>query len=211
MILVCVMGVGSSWFGVAHHGDELVATSAGPSRERALGDVERCLPAGVPYRVVADASELAADTVRMLAELESGNEREKRFTLSGTYVPEPLRSVLRIAASIPLGYVSSYGNIATAAGTQARAVGRVMATNPLYPIVPCHRVVGADLSLVGYGGRQDMSALYAKLTRLRREIRGHKEEALAPGTSLAVYPVEWAIAKALRDGVDAARQLPLFG
>jgi O-6-methylguanine DNA methyltransferase len=109
-----------------------------------------------------------------------------------------------------VGYVTSYGDIALAAGTEARAVGRVMATNPLYPIVPCHRVVGSDLSLVGYGGRQDMSALCAKLDRLRREARGHTAQAVAPGESLRVYPVEWAIAKALRDGVDAARQLTLF-
>ena len=169
-----------------------------------------CLPRDAPFRIVPEGTEFAADTARMLAALERGDEEGKRFTLSGTYLAEPLRSVLLAAASIPLGYVSSYGAIASAAGTEARVVGRVMATNPLYPIVPCHRVVGSDLSLVGYGGRQDMPALCGKLDRLRREARGYAEEAAAAGSSLRVYPVEWAIAKAIRDGVDAAGQVTLF-
>ena len=210
MILVCAMGEGLEWFGVAHHGTELVATSTGRSQERSLDLVVSCLPRDAPFRIVPEGTEFAADTVRMLAALERGDEAGKRFTLSGTYLAEPLRSVLRAAASIPLGYVSSYGAVASAAGTEARVVGRVMATNPLYPIVPCHRVVGSDLSLVGYGGRQDMPALCGKLDRLRREARGYAEEAAAAGSSLRVYPVEWAIAKAIRDGVDAAGQVTLF-
>jgi hypothetical protein len=83
-----------------------------------------------------------------------------------------------------------------------------MATNHLYPIVPCHRVVGADFSLVGYSGRQDTAALRAKLDRLRAEARGHREERAAG--KLVVTPVEWAIHKALHDGVGAGQQLPLW-
>jgi len=211
MILVCIRREASGWFGVAYHDGELVATSVGPSRERALVDLESSLPDGVPYRVVREASELAVDTVRMLARLEAGDEQDKRFELSRTYVREPLRSVLLVAASIPRGYVTSYGNVAAAAGTEARLVGRAMGGNILYPIVPCHRVVGSDLSLVGYGRRQDMDALCTKLGRLRQETRGFTEETFVPGASLRVYPVEWAIAKALRDGVETSRQLTLFG
>lgn len=210
MILVCVIGEGSEWFGVAHHGAELVATSTGRSRERSLDLVVSCLPGDAPFRIVAEGTEFAARTARMLRALERGDEGGKRFALSATYLPEALRGVLLAAASIPLGYVSSYGAVASAAGTNARVVGGVMAANPLYPIVPCHRVVGSDLSPVGYGGRQDVPALRGKLERLRREARGYAEEAVAPGSALKVYPAEWAIAKAHRDGVDGARQLTLF-
>lgn len=81
-----------------------------------------------------------------------------------------------------------------------------MATNPLYPIVPCHRVVGSDMSLVGYGGRQDSEALIAKLRRLIAESRGFKaeEEISLPYGRLTVYPAEWVI-NATREA-DARRE-----
>jgi alkylated DNA nucleotide flippase Atl1 len=90
-------------------------------------------------------------------------------------------------------------------------VGRVMSTNPLYPIVPCHRVVGSDMSLVGYSGRQDAEALRAKLERLRAEARGFVEEkVIAAAQGLRVYPAERVIAKAAREGLDAGVQLSLW-
>jgi O-6-methylguanine DNA methyltransferase len=120
--------------------------------------------------------------------------------------------VLKVAAAIPPGYVTSYGNIAKAAGTEARDVGAVMASNPLYPIVACHRVVGADLSLVGYRGSKRSEALAAKLARLSAEARGFRAEkdVSVEGRLLRVYPVEWAIAKAARGGPDPGRQRSLF-
>jgi hypothetical protein len=87
-----------------------------------------------------------------------------------------------------------------------------MASNPLYPIVPCHRVVGADLSLVGYAGRKGEQAFGAKLARLSREVRGCTEErsVLVDGKTLKVLPVEWVIAKAEKRGFGPSRQRTLF-
>ena len=55
---------------------------------------------------------------------------------------------------IPPGTTTSYGVIAREIGSEngARAVGLANGANPLALIVPCHRVIGADGSLVGYGG-----------------------------------------------------------
>lgn len=54
--------------------------------------------------------------------------------------------------AIPYGSVRTYGQIASALGrpTAARAVGRACATNPVSLVIPCHRAVGQDGSLVGY-------------------------------------------------------------
>ena len=41
-------------------------------------------------------------------------------------MPESLARILRVAAAVPLGYVTTYGSIAKAAGTEARVVGQVM-------------------------------------------------------------------------------------
>jgi methylated-DNA-[protein]-cysteine S-methyltransferase len=55
---------------------------------------------------------------------------------------------------VPFGATSSYGEIAARIGRPgaARAVGRANATNQVCLAVPCHRIVGADGSLTGYGG-----------------------------------------------------------
>jgi methylated-DNA-[protein]-cysteine S-methyltransferase len=61
---------------------------------------------------------------------------------------------LHFTVEIPYGQTSTYKVIASLAGNAnaARAVGRVEATNPIPIIIPCHRVLGTDGSLHGYGG-----------------------------------------------------------
>ena len=56
--------------------------------------------------------------------------------------------------TIPFGRTTSYGALAAALGqpTAMRAVGLANGRNPVSIIVPCHRVIGADGSLTGYGG-----------------------------------------------------------
>lgn len=76
------------------------------------------------------------------------------------------RAVLEETLRIPAGETRSYGWLAAKVNRPraARAVGRVMATNPLPLVVPCHRVVGSDGGLHGYGG-----GLPIKETLLRAE------------------------------------------
>lgn len=64
------------------------------------------------------------------------------------------RTVLRELAQVPFGEVTTYGALAARAGKPkaARAVGTIMNRNPIPIVLPCHRVVGASGSLVGYAG-----------------------------------------------------------
>ena len=64
------------------------------------------------------------------------------------------RRVLGELARVPYGEVVTYGELATRAARPraARAVGTVMNRNPLPIVLPCHRVIGANGKLVGYGG-----------------------------------------------------------
>lgn len=69
------------------------------------------------------------------------------------------KKVWRALCTIPYGQTRSYGEIATQIGNPkaCRAVGGANNKNPIMIFIPCHRVIGADGSLVGFGG-----GLYAK-------------------------------------------------
>jgi methylated-DNA-[protein]-cysteine S-methyltransferase len=53
---------------------------------------------------------------------------------------------------IPYGETRSYGDLASTIASAPRAVGRACGKNPIPIVIPCHRVVGADGRLVGFGG-----------------------------------------------------------
>ena len=64
------------------------------------------------------------------------------------------RAVWEALRRIPAGHTVSYGALAVAIGRPAatRAVGLANGSNPIAIVVPCHRVIGANASLTGYGG-----------------------------------------------------------
>jgi methylated-DNA-[protein]-cysteine S-methyltransferase len=75
------------------------------------------------------------------------------------------RAVWRALTDIAYGDTVTYGEIARRIGrpTAARAVGLATARNPICVIVPCHRVIGADGSLTGYGGGLERKRLLLEL------------------------------------------------
>lgn len=93
---------------------------------------------------------------RQLDEYFEGARREFEvpLKLKGTEFQLRVWSVLQ---TIPYGATASYGEVARAAGSPkgARAVGMANHVNPVAIIVPCHRVIGADGKLVGFGGGLD--------------------------------------------------------
>jgi O-6-methylguanine DNA methyltransferase len=102
--------------------------------------------------IVADDAPLRA-ALAQLAEYFAGARRSFDLRLDPRGTPFQ-RAVWDAVAAIPYGETRSYGEIARALGrpAAARAVGAANGANPLAPIIPCHRVVGADGGLTGYGG-----------------------------------------------------------
>ena len=93
------------------------------------------------------------DVVRQLAEYFAGERTAFDLPL------RPRGSAFELAVwdqltRIPYGETRSYGYVASAVGEPggAQAVGAANGRNPLAIVVPCHRVIGADGSLVGFGG-----------------------------------------------------------
>lgn len=68
------------------------------------------------------------------------------------------REVLQIVFRIPYGETCTYHDIAIEIGrpNASRAVGRANATNPMPIVIPCHRVIGRDGKLHGYGGGEGL-------------------------------------------------------
>lgn len=85
--------------------------------------------------------------------------------------------VWRAIRQVPFGETVSYGALAKAVGRPgaARAVGGAAHANPLPVFVPCHRVVGADGGLVGFGGGLGLKAAllaHERAVRARRLAQG---------------------------------------
>jgi methylated-DNA-[protein]-cysteine S-methyltransferase len=89
-----------------------------------------------------------------LAEYFGGSRTEFDLPLAPHGTPFQL-AVWAELTRIPYGVTASYGAVAAALGKSllaSRAVGLANGRNPISIIVPCHRVIGADGSLTGYGG-----------------------------------------------------------
>jgi methylated-DNA-[protein]-cysteine S-methyltransferase len=94
---------------------------------------------------------------RELDEYFGGRRHDFDLDLDLRAAPEFNRRVLAELAHVGYGRTTTYGALAAQAGAPkaARAVGTVMNRNPVPIVLPCHRVVGANGSLTGYGGGLD--------------------------------------------------------
>jgi methylated-DNA-[protein]-cysteine S-methyltransferase len=94
-----------------------------------------------------------AATLHQLSEYFAGTRREFDLPLRLDGTPFQQR-VWRELTEIPYGETWSYGQLAKRIGSPSasRAVGLANGRNPVSILVPCHRVIGADGSLTGYGG-----------------------------------------------------------
>jgi methylated-DNA-[protein]-cysteine S-methyltransferase len=122
-----------------------------------------------PKRIAAGWTETTAPFADVRTQLEEYFAGERR-TFDVRLAPEGApfeREVWRALEEIPYGETVSYGEIARRVGQPgaARAVGTANGRNPIAVIVPCHRVIGADGSLTGYGGGLERKRLLLELER----------------------------------------------
>jgi methylated-DNA-[protein]-cysteine S-methyltransferase len=105
-------------------------------------------------KVVLEEAREASEAGRALARYFKGDlgAIEKLEVANGGTAFQ--RKVWKALRAIPAGRTTSYGALAKALGLPqaARAVGLANGANPIAIVVPCHRVIGADGSLTGYGG-----------------------------------------------------------
>ena len=99
----------------------------------------------------SEETPLLREARRQLAAYFAGKLRE--FDLPITVHGSPFQqSVWRAMQRIPYGMTRSYGELAHETDSAPRAVGGACGSNPIAIIVPCHRVIGSNGSLTGFGG-----------------------------------------------------------
>jgi methylated-DNA-[protein]-cysteine S-methyltransferase len=106
-----------------------------------------------PVTVPDPLSPLLARARAQLEEYFAGARRDFDLPLAPRGTPFQ-RAVWRALSAIPFGVTRTYGEIAAVVGkpTASRAVGAANGQNPIAIVVPCHRVIGANGTLTGFGG-----------------------------------------------------------
>ena len=109
-------------------------------------------------RPVQPDPEKVAPALRQLDEYLRGTRKTFDLPIGWSLLRPFQRQVLQIVYAIPYGQTRTYGDIAHEIGNPraARAVGRANATNPMPLVIPCHRVIGSDGKLHGYGGGEGL-------------------------------------------------------
>ena len=110
---------------------------------------------------------------RQVGEYMDGRRRTFDFPyiLRGTAFQQKVWQAL---CAIPYGETRTYGEIAAAVGNPraCRAVGMANHCNPILIVVPCHRVIGANGKLVGYGSGLDMKEALLQLEKGALQQKG---------------------------------------
>lgn len=123
-------------------------------------------PALVSEQCYEPGAEIFRETAQQLAAYFEGERREFHLPLNLRGTPFQ-RRVWELLKTIPYGQTITYRQLAEWTGfpQSTRAVGRANGQNPISIIVPCHRVVGSNGSLVGYGGGLERKAALLDLER----------------------------------------------
>lgn len=176
------------WFATAIENEEIITTTSEKSENDALKQVLESLPYDAPFQIAEKPTQFSNNVLSALKSIFDGKDASSKFKLKMKHLSDYAEKVLRCVSSVPVGYVTTYGNVAKAMGGSPRAVGRVMATNPFPPLVPCHRVVRSDFTLGGFGG-----GLAMKWAILQRENRGYSQtmEIKVNGKSLSLFPINF--------------------
>jgi methylated-DNA-[protein]-cysteine S-methyltransferase len=120
---------------------------------------------------------LLEPVLRQLGEYFAGERTEFDLPLEPAGTPFQ-RSTWLALREIPYAETINYGQLALRVGNPkaSRAVGLANGRNPISIVVPCHRVIGADGSLTGYGGGLDRKRL---LLDLERRVAGAEDPQLS--------------------------------
>lgn len=144
------------WFGIVGRDEDVLALAFG---QPTVGAVHtKLLAEGVISRSTTPSDWCPALRQRLIAYAEGAADDFADVRIVDTRTTDFQRAVVQVVRTIGYGRVLSYGEVAVRAGSPgaARAVGRVMATNRVPILIPCHRVVASGGKPGGYSGAQGL-------------------------------------------------------
>jgi len=176
------------WFATAIKNERIIATTFTPNENDALKHLLNSLPYEIPFQMAEKPTQFSNKVLSTLKSIFDGKNASSEFRLEMKHLSGYAQKVLRCVSLVPVGYVTTYGEVAKVIGSSPRAVGRVMATNPFPPLVPCHRVVRSDFTLGGFEG-----GIAMKWAILQRENRGYPKgmKIKVNGKSLSLFPINF--------------------
>jgi len=151
--------------------DKLIGLSFDDPPRWVLKDLERRF-SDVELRHTSDPCGFSGPDPRLFCRRACGDRRDSRRSGRNALRDARMAELRRI----PCGETASYGEIAERVGDRngARAVGIANHRNPVALVVPCHRVIGADGKLVGYGGGLDRKTWLLRHEGLPVRNRPHR-------------------------------------
>jgi len=188
MIHIYCKNMDEMWFAAAIRNERIIATTFAPNENNALKHLLKDLPYNVPFQIAEKPTQFSKKVLSDLKSIFDGKNASSKFELEMKHLSNYAQKVLKCVSLVPIGYVTTYGEVAKAMGGSSRAVGQVMATNPFPPLVPCHRVVRSDFTLGGFGG-----GIAMKWEILQRENRGYSQsmKIKVNGKSLSLFPINF--------------------
>ena len=143
--------LGPIWVAVSDDG--LVAVEVSADQEALNSELSR-----LGYDQIEIDQQKIAAALREIREYLDGERKAFDMQIDWSVLTPFQERALRATYEIPYGGVKTYGEIAQQLGNPrgARAVGRAEATNPMPLVIPCHRVIGSDGGLHGYGAGEGL-------------------------------------------------------
>ena len=141
--------LGEVWAAISEHG--LVTVEYGVTRKVFEANVRKQTKRDVEY-----APKQVETILKQIKEYLDGKRRNFDVVVDWSILSSDFqRAALKKVFAIPSGESRTYAEIAAQIGhpDAPRAVGRANATNPMPLVIPCHRVIGTDGKLHGYGGK----------------------------------------------------------
>jgi len=158
--------LGEVWAAVSEYG--LITVEYGVTRKIFEANVSKQTKRDIEY-----APKQVETILKQIKEYLDGKRRDFDLAIDWSVLASDFqRDALRVVFSIPYGETRTYADVAAQIGRPLafRAVGRANATNPMPLIIPCHRVIGTDGKLHGYGGKGGLKTK-AWLLKMEKENR----------------------------------------
>ena len=138
------------WWGVEASGQGVVCVVLPPASPQVVAEMLSA--------ATGCCEGLAQAAAEQIQEYLGGRRQQFTVSVDWEHLSAFARRILEVCARIPYGKTISYGRLACLMGKPgaARAVGQVLAANPVPLIVPCHRVICADGRLGGFSAGRDL-------------------------------------------------------